>query len=208
MMNALRSKTTWSLIPWVGLLGLMYGGTASAVNEANPKPVLVTNDAGQPVPVDLQGSTGIHGRVRIENTPLPVQGDVNVTNASLPVAGTVEVGNFPGVQDVRVTNTTQPVLVRGFLPRETQGEGPAKFAWLSANIVLTDLVGYANGEGCPLSISERRGVKFEPVLRMHVEGQFSEHFQSGIHVRSGGDELLVEFFCEDGSTLTWTGYEI
>lgn len=183
----------------LGLLAVVATmGVAPATTEENPKPVLVTNDGAQPIPVDLQGSAGIHGTVEIENTPLAVRGDVNIANASVPVTGTVEVGNFPAVQDVRVTNEAEePILHRGIL------FDPGEFvvADVPTNVVLTDLVGH--GEGCRLEIHNASG-DFEQLLTAFVYEDFSYHLQSGLQ-----GPLTLFLYTADGcfGQVLWTGYE-
>jgi len=203
-------RNVWSLVAATGLLAAMTtGGTASAGNAGNPKPVVVTNGTDQAIPVDIQGSTENLGTVNVGNTPLPVRGeveiandslpvtgDVNVTNSSIPITGTVEVENLPTVQDVRVTNPgTAPVLRRGVL-----NAGEFQTESLPQNVVLTDLLGW--GEGCRLEI--RDGNTGDLMLVLFVGEDFSHHLESGLR-----GPLQLWFYGADClGWLIWTGYEV
>src|SRR4051812_44282751 len=61
-------------------------GSGPAAAEAN-KPVTITNDATQPVPVAPQGTAKVAGTVTVDNGP----------SNPVPVQGTVTVGQVPPV---------------------------------------------------------------------------------------------------------------
>ena len=93
------------ILPGVGLgalaAGIFLGTTAPAI-AASVHDVLVVNDATQPVPVTLQGSTGVAGTVSAQQSGAWTVGisgtpGVVVNNAIKidPAGNTVAVGNLP-----------------------------------------------------------------------------------------------------------------
>ena len=114
-----------------------------AYAAAKLTPVVVTNDAANPVPVDQQGTSDVN----VTNASLPVQqqgtADVRVTNASVPV-------QQQGTADVRVTNGSLTVAPEPAITDGGYGIGTA----------AGGSVGVVDNTATAISLSMSDGVEF------------------------------------------------
>jgi len=98
-----KIAVTLVLVCASSILGATVFREPIAYAAAKLTPVVVTNDAANPVPVDQQGTSDVH----VTNSSLSVQqqgtADVRVTNASVPV-------QQQGTADVRITNGSLATL--------------------------------------------------------------------------------------------------
>jgi len=121
-----------------------------AYAAAKLTPVVVANDAANPVPVDQQGTSD----VRVTNSSLPVQqqgtADVRVTNASVPV-------QQQGTADVRITNGSLDVAPQAPVTRGGYGIGSSAGSSVGVVDNTATAISLTMSDGVTFAVIEWRG---------------------------------------------------